>query len=190
MDYRLDLYNAVENFQQQMTDGDALFIICNTKQGDLLVGLDVGINIISSVRANDNGYVNIENKEPKIVNERAKRIVLNMAINILRTDVNLLKKFDVARVSDKAQSSAFLVGDVMPRCSSCRFWRDKGWGGDEGIGMCDNPIVIKQVSMMREEIIKPFVIGDTEQHKKAHARMIANSLRFHGSFGCVHYNIT
>jgi len=99
MDYRLDLYNAVENFQQQMTDGDALFIICNTKQGDLLVGLDVGINIISSVRANDNGYVNIENKEPKIVNERAKRIVLNMAINILRTDVNLLKKFDVARAS-------------------------------------------------------------------------------------------
>lgn len=41
---------------------------------------------------------------------------------------------------------------VMPRCSSCRFWRDKGWDGDEGIGKCDNPIVIKQVSMMSEEL--------------------------------------
>ena len=80
-----------------------------------------------------------------------------------------------------------MVGFIMPRCSTCRFWRDKGWDGDEGIGICENPIVIEQVSMMGKEMIKPFVIDDTDQHKKAHALMIANSLRFHSSFGCIHY---
>ena len=100
MDYRLDLHNAVEKFQEQMTDDDALFIVChNSKQGDLLIGLDGDVNIISAVLANDNSYVNIENKEQKIRHEAAKRMVLNMAINVIRTDADLLKKFDVARAS-------------------------------------------------------------------------------------------
>ena len=43
---------------------------------------------------------------------------------------------------------------VMPRCSSCSFWRDKGWDGDEGIAKCDNPIVIEQVLMMNDELIE------------------------------------
>jgi hypothetical protein len=77
---------------------------------------------------------------------------------------------------------------VMPRCSSCRFWRDKGWDGDEGIGKCDNPIVIEQVSIMSEEMIERFVTGETDKDKKSNARFLANSLRFHSHFGCVHYN--
>lgn len=77
---------------------------------------------------------------------------------------------------------------VMPRCSSCKFWRDKAWDGDEGIGICDNPNVIKQVSMMSEEHIQRFACGDTEKEKKSNARFVATSLRFHSSFGCVHYN--
>lgn len=97
MDYRLDLHNAVDKFQEQMTEDDALFIICNnTKQGDLLIGLDGDVNIISAVLANDNGYVNIETQEQKNKHESAKRMVLNIAINILRTDTGLRKKFKVA----------------------------------------------------------------------------------------------
>jgi hypothetical protein len=100
MDYRLDLHNAVEKFQEQMTEDDALFIIChNSKQGDLLIGLDGDVNIVSAVLANDNGYVNIENKEQKVRHEQAKRMVLNIAINILRTDEDLRKKFDVGMQS-------------------------------------------------------------------------------------------
>lgn len=100
MDYRLDLFNAVEKFQEQMTEDDALFIIChNSKQGDLLLGLDGEVNLISSVLANDNGYVNIENKEQKVKHEQAKRMVLNMAINILRTDEDLRKKFVIGMQS-------------------------------------------------------------------------------------------
>lgn len=97
MDYRLDLFNAVTKFQDEMTDDDALFIICNnSKQGDLLIGLDGDVDIISAVLANDNGYVNIENKEQKIRHEQAKRMVLNIAINVLRTDEDLRKKFIIA----------------------------------------------------------------------------------------------
>jgi hypothetical protein len=100
MDYRLDLFNAVERFQEQMTEDDALFIIChNSKQGDLLLGLDGEVNLISSVLANDNFYVNIENKEQKLRHEQAKRMVLNMAINILRTDEDLRKKFVIGMQS-------------------------------------------------------------------------------------------
>jgi len=83
-----------------MTEDDALFIIChNSKQGDLLLGLDGEVNLISSVLANDNGYVNIENKEQKVKHEQAKRMVLNMAINILRTDEDLRKKFVIGMQS-------------------------------------------------------------------------------------------
>lgn len=77
---------------------------------------------------------------------------------------------------------------LQSHCSSCQFWRDKGWNGDEGIGICDNPIVIKQVSMMSEELIERFVTGDTDKDKKSNARFLANSLRFHSHFGCIHYN--
>lgn len=97
MDYRLDLANAVEKYQEQMTNDDALFIIChNSKQGDLLLGLDGDVNLISCVLANDNGYVNIETKEQKLKHEQAKRMALNIAINILRTDEDLRKKFTLA----------------------------------------------------------------------------------------------
>jgi hypothetical protein len=90
--------------------------------------------------------------------------------------------------SNEAEIPAFLIGAVMPRCSSCHFWRDKGWDGDEGIGKCDNPIVIEQVSMLSEELIERFVAGDTDKDKKSNARFLADSLRFHSHFGCVHYN--
>lgn len=100
MDYRLDLYNAIEKFQEQMTTEDALFVIChNSKQGDLILGLDGDVKLIAGVLANDNGYVNIENKAQKIRHEQTKRMVLNIAINILRTDEDLRKRFIIAMQS-------------------------------------------------------------------------------------------
>jgi hypothetical protein len=97
MDYRLDLHNAVDKFEEQMTEDDALFIIChNSKQGDLLLGLNGDVNIISSVLANDYGYVNIENKNQKVKYKKTQAMVLNMAINILRVDKDLRKKFNIA----------------------------------------------------------------------------------------------
>ena len=83
MDYRLDLHNAVDKFEEQMTKDDALFILChNSKQGDLLLGL--------------NGDVNIQNKNQEVKYKKTQAMVLNMAINILRVDKDLRKKFDIA----------------------------------------------------------------------------------------------
>lgn len=97
MDYRLDLFNAVEKYQEQMTKEDALFIIChNCKDGDLLIGLEGDVNIISSILANDNGYVNLDTEDHKDRHQKTKRMTLNMAINILRTDEDLRKKFKIA----------------------------------------------------------------------------------------------
>lgn len=72
-------------------------------------------------------------------------------------------------------------------CLFCHFWRDKGWDGDEGIGICDNSLVIKQVSMMSETMIEKFVLGNTEKDKKSNARFLSSSLRFNSNFGCIHY---
>lgn len=74
-------------------------------------------------------------------------------------------------------------------CKNCLFFRDKGWdeiGGCNGI--CENPFVIKQVSILNEEDLKKFVSGETEKDVKSNARFIKNSLRFDGEFGCLHFN--
>lgn len=97
MDHRLDLFNAVEKFQENMSVEDALFIIChNSEDGDLLMAIEGDVNLISSVMANDNGYVNFKTNEDKIRHEQSKRMVLNIAINILRTDEDLRIKFITA----------------------------------------------------------------------------------------------
>ena len=97
MDYRLDLWNAVDKFEEQMTEDDALFIIChNSKQGDLLLGLSGDVNIISSILADDYDCVNIENKSQEVKYKKTQAMVLNMAINILRVDKDLRKKFEIA----------------------------------------------------------------------------------------------
>lgn len=94
MDYRLDLFNAVQNFQEEITNDDALFFIShNSKQGDLIIAVNGDVNLISSVLANDNGYVNFINKEQEERHEYAKKMILNIAINVLRTNPILRKKF-------------------------------------------------------------------------------------------------
>lgn len=71
---------------------------------------------------------------------------------------------------------------VLPaRCRSCRWWRDKAWDGDEGIGICDNPTTIEQVTLMSEALLGRFVAEPPA------ARMIAQSLRFSSEFGCIHW---
>ena len=94
MDYRLDLYNAITNYQNNMDKHDSLFVIChNCKDGDLVIGLDGDVDFISSILSNYNGYVNIKTKEDKLRHEYVKSMVLNMAINILKSDSRLKDLF-------------------------------------------------------------------------------------------------
>lgn len=73
--------------------------------------------------------------------------------------------------------------DNTKTCRNCTHWRDKGWAGDEGVGKCSNSIVIEQVSMMNQEIIRRFTNHDSE------AKMIADSIRFNSEFGCIHFEL-
>lgn len=86
--------------------------------------------------------------------------------------------------NDELPTSAAIDGNtlVIRRCRSCRWWRDKGWADDEGIGICDNPKVIEQVQMMSEGLISRFVADQRD------TRMIAQSLRFSSEFGCIHWS--
>jgi hypothetical protein len=79
------------------------------------------------------------------------------------------------------------MGNKLINCSSCIFWRDKGWDGDDGIGKCINPTVVKQVSIISEELIERFVNGDTVHDRMSNARFLANSLTFHSDFGCKYH---
>jgi hypothetical protein len=74
-----------------------------------------------------------------------------------------------------------MENNTFNRCRTCRWWRDKGWYLDEGIGICDNPKTIEQVSMLNEDMIKRFVPEPSD------AKMIANSLRFSSEFGCINW---
>ncbi len=65
-------------------------------------------------------------------------------------------------------------------CESCIHWRDKGWDGDRGIGVCDNPRV--EVRGVPEEHLTNFYKLAPDE-----ARSIAQSTRFPSDFGCRHH---
>jgi hypothetical protein len=97
IDYRLDIYNAIDRYQEQMTEHDALFaIMFNTLEGDLYMAPLGDVNLLSLCLANDDNCVPIKTNLDKRRHDHAKSMVLNMAINILRTDKALKEKFDIA----------------------------------------------------------------------------------------------
>lgn len=94
MDYRLDLYNAITRYQEQMTEEDALFIICNnSRQGDLFFGIDGDLQILGAIVMSGSNYVNIETKKQKKAHRDAQRGILNLAYWIIKSDEKLLAEF-------------------------------------------------------------------------------------------------
>lgn len=97
MDYRLDFYNAVEAFKNEMKDGDALFIISgNHNEGDILLGIAGDVNFFSAILSNPDDFIRIKDQEQETNHKLTKNAVLNMAINILNHDDNLRKNFTKA----------------------------------------------------------------------------------------------
>jgi hypothetical protein len=95
MDYRLDLFNAIDNYLKHMTKQDAIFIVAhNAKDGDLMLGIDGDIDFLSGVLSGNS--VKIESKEEAARFEQTKSMVLNIAINILNSDNTLKDKFQIA----------------------------------------------------------------------------------------------
>lgn len=100
IDYRLDLFNALKNYQENMTDDDSILLVChNFSQGDLLLGVDGNIDNISAVLTNEHGEVNLKTKAEKKKFAYVRSSILNVAINILRADSELRKKFSLAMMN-------------------------------------------------------------------------------------------
>lgn len=93
MDYRLDLFNAIQNYQDNMTSNDALLVIAYNKQdNDLIMGLDGDWQIISEVASTDE-MISIENVEQAQKFRYLQESILNIAANILNNNEEDRLKF-------------------------------------------------------------------------------------------------
>jgi hypothetical protein len=92
MDYRLDLFNAVNNYVKKMTQDEAVFVIAfNSRDKDLMMALDGNTDLISHIMSN----IEIKSEEERAHLETSKAMILNIAINILNTDRSLMNKFKI-----------------------------------------------------------------------------------------------
>jgi hypothetical protein len=80
-----------------MTEEDALFIVAfNSQEGDLIMGIEGNVNLLSLVLSDMSG-VEMEKNKDKIENfKETQRNVLNIALNILRTNEDYRNKFKIA----------------------------------------------------------------------------------------------
>lgn len=86
MDYRLDLFNAIHKYQENCTEDDSIFtIIYNKKDGDLILTVDGDEGIFGAILGTDD-FVNLATVEDRVRFEHVKKVVLNMAVNILQSD--------------------------------------------------------------------------------------------------------
>ena len=85
MDYKLDLFNAVQEYGKHVTDDDALLLICNNfERGDL---------ILSCAGRTSELYKLFSKGVTKEDITDVKQCILENALNILANDKELLEKF-------------------------------------------------------------------------------------------------
>ena len=58
-----------------------------------------------------------------------------------------------------AERAAEHLADEGRRCENCRFWRDKSWDGDKGMGVCDCPKMVANV-VSEVFLVRAFQLGD------------------------------
>lgn len=86
MDYRLDLFNAVKNYGENVTPQDSLMVIChNSKEHDFFMVKNGDDNLLSALMTNESDYITMSNEESEKLHKTMQRTILNIAINILRT---------------------------------------------------------------------------------------------------------
>jgi dsRNA-specific ribonuclease len=97
MDYRLDLYNAVDNYNQNANKDDvAIIIIHNKADGDLFTSFTGDWEILSAALTTK-GYINESNTdEGNEAIENMRAAILNIAYNIAMKDETVKQKFKTA----------------------------------------------------------------------------------------------
>jgi hypothetical protein len=85
MDYKLDLFNAVQEYGKHVTDDDALLLICyNFEHGDLILSCDGRTSELYKLFSKGVTKEDITD---------VKQCILENALNILANDKELLQKF-------------------------------------------------------------------------------------------------
>lgn len=95
IDYRLDLYNSIKGFISDMDcKNDSLFVVWHNMESGEIVSVAAGdVNILSAACSNDAGYHLLENDKQKQTLTNIQSFVLNIAINVLRTNPDKIDKF-------------------------------------------------------------------------------------------------
>jgi hypothetical protein len=93
IDYRLDLYNAVEHYTKNMDeDNDAIFLITiNTNSGDAFSSLTGNIDNIIRLMCSKDGIKKTDDYFAEF--ESSQNFILNCAINILCENAQKREKF-------------------------------------------------------------------------------------------------
>jgi hypothetical protein len=85
MDYRLDLFNAVQEYGKNANENDALLLICyNFEHGDLILSCDGRTSELYKLFSKGVTKEDITD---------VKQCILENALNILANDKELLEKF-------------------------------------------------------------------------------------------------
>lgn len=96
MDYRLDLWNAIQNYEKQMSDEDALIILaCNKDEGDLAIGISGDSLLMIECISNGKNLIQFQNQEQKARFDYLENILLNATLNILKNNPSHLQKFEI-----------------------------------------------------------------------------------------------
>ncbi len=66
-------------------------------------------------------------------------------------------------------------------CDNCKWYRWKSIDNDVVRGICDNPKVIEQVTLISEGFLEMMEITGWKKDN------VVRSLRFNGNFGCIHF---
>jgi hypothetical protein len=86
IDYRLDLFNAIKEYNKNAIKEDNAFIILyNLEKGDLMLSSGGDPRVISSIFTNENNFIKLDG-EAKTNWEDMRKALLNAAVNCIRTD--------------------------------------------------------------------------------------------------------
>lgn len=95
IDYRLDLYNSIKGFVSDMDcKHDSLFVVWHNMESGEIVSVAAGdVNILSAACSNDAGYHLFENQKQRDTLKNIQGFVLNIAMNVLRTNPDKINDF-------------------------------------------------------------------------------------------------
>lgn len=68
-------------------------------------------------------------------------------------------------------------------CQTCEYWSRKG----DSSGVCMNKTVEQLVHMIPTNLLRRFVVGESQAEQESNAKFVYDSIRFEATFGCIYH---